>query len=282
MLVPSIWFPKPSRLPLFLDESPSFQKDDVNDRNGKNSRKPATLTTDPIFGLFSCLDPGFSFRSGDMFTGSVIVDPDSLVVHQGCFFRYGLEKYVLCTKSENENLNVSEFSGGKTGCFLGASGEQDKIFVVSSSGSTASIFSFAAPSSNLEIHQVRQSRGVQRFKLIIGGVKIVFQTPFAQWNAVLHHDYDNNRLVVSKNAFDADTYRRDSYQEAATALAMDDETAVAIRKNEIVVDLRWQKLPSHSEQYIGAKMTDKPIFFVRHILSEYSVFDMKSIMIKVL
>eukprot|EP00737_Agarophyton_chilense_P001512 gb/GEZJ01001701.1/.p1 GENE.gb/GEZJ01001701.1/~~gb/GEZJ01001701.1/.p1 ORF type:complete len:1351 (-),score=162.29 gb/GEZJ01001701.1/:10834-14886(-) len=362
MIVPSSRFPKPSRLPSLLDESPLFQKDDGNDRSRKNSRMPATLTTEPTFGLFSCtldttgnvyvfqsstsdlpaiqrpitsgLDSGFSFKSGDMFTGPVLVDSDSLVVRQGCLFRYGLgmgqlsfccqlpngeakridvardadgfcigallfydgesevdsnsyadpeppEKYVLCTKRENENWNVSEPTGGKTGCFLGASGEQDKIFVVSSSGSTASIFSFAAPSSNPGIQQVRQSRGVQRFKLISGGVRSVFRTPFAQWNAVLYHDCDNNRLVVSKNAFDADTYRRDSYQEAATAFAMDDDTAVPLRENEIVVDVRWQKLPSRSEQYIGAIMTDKRIFFVRHILSIHSVFDMQSIMRKV-
>ncbi|KAI0563722.1 WD40/YVTN repeat-like containing protein [Gracilaria domingensis] len=363
MIVSSSRFPKPSRLPSVMDESFLVpQKGGTRDHNRTNNKTYASLATEPTFGLFSCtldttgnvyvfqssvaglpaiqrpitsgLDSGFSFKSGDIFKGPVLVDSDSLVIHQGSLFRYELgveqisfccqlppgdiqrievardadgfcvgalvfydgdseadnnsyadpeppEKYVLCTRRENEQWNVSEPVGGKTGCFLGAAGEQDKIFIVSSSGSSASLFSFAAPSNKHGLQETRQSRGVQRFKLVSGGVRRVFRTPFARWNAVLYHDIDHNRLVVSRNAFESDSYVRDNYHDAAMAFAVDDDSAVALRENEIVIDVRWQKLPSRSDQYIGAIMTDRRIFFVRHILSVHSVFDMQSIQRKV-
>eukprot|EP00178_Gracilaria_changii_P004406 TRINITY_DN1704_c0_g1_i1.p1 TRINITY_DN1704_c0_g1~~TRINITY_DN1704_c0_g1_i1.p1 ORF type:complete len:1349 (+),score=171.28 TRINITY_DN1704_c0_g1_i1:228-4274(+) len=359
MIVPSTRFPKPSRLPSLLNETLMISpKSGDNEANRNYEKIPATLTTEPSYGLFSCtldatgsiyvfqssvaglpaihrpitsgLDSGFSFESRDMFNGPVLVDSDSLVIHQGSLYRYELgieqisfccqlppgdvqhisvardldgycigalvfydgenehdsnayadpeppEKYVLCTKREKEQWNISEPAGGKSGCFLGASGEQDKIFIVSSTGSTASIFSFSAPSNKPGLPQARQSRGVQRFKLISGSVRRVFRTPFARWNAVLYHDIDHNRLVVTKNAFESNSYARDTYQDAAVAFAVDDDTAVPLRENELVIDVRWQKLPSRSEQYIGAIMTDKRIFFVRNILSVHSVFDMQSI-----
>lgn len=190
-------------------------------------------------------------------------------------------RYVLCTKRLKEKWNVSEPTGGDSGCFLGAPAEQDKIFIVSNSGSSASLFSFAAPSSSQGLQQIRQSRGVQRFKLAGNRIREVFRTPFAEWNAVLYHDIDENRLAISKNAFDSRTVSRDGYQDASMGFSMDDSTAIPLKESEIVLDVRWQKLPSRSEQYLGAIMTDRRIFFVRHVLSVHTVFDMQTISRKV-
>ncbi|PXF42389.1 hypothetical protein BWQ96_07909 [Gracilariopsis chorda] len=363
MLVASNRFPKPSRLPSLLDDSrQSLHKPESSIRNRDNTGVPATITCDPTFGLLACsldntggiyvfqptvagipavqrpvtcgLDTGFSAGGRDIFQGPVLVDPDSVVAHKGCLFRYELGtellhvccqlpsgdvrrvevardadgtctgalvfydgdtevetdsyadpdppgRYVLCTKRLKGKWNVSEPTGGDSGCFLGAPGKQDKIFIVSNTGSSASVYSFAAPSSSQGLQQTRQSRGVQRFKLAGNRIGEVFRTPFAEWNAVLYHDIDENRLAVSKNAFDSRAVSRDTYQDASIRFSMDDNTAIPLKENETVLDVRWQKLPSRSEQYLGAIMTDRRIVFVRHVLSVHAVFDMQTISRKV-
>lgn len=184
-------------------------------------------------------------------------------------------RYVLCTKrGDDDAWNVSEPSEGRSGCFLGASGVHDRILILGNSGSVASLFSFAGISSR-DGQRVRQSRGVQRYKLIGNRAVKVFRTPFASWSAILYHDIDGRRLAMSRNA--SENTRSD---DTGSSFAMDEQMALDLSEGEIVLDVRWQlmKESSRNTYYFGAVMTNKRIYFVRNALQLCSTFQFQRIM----
>lgn len=196
-------------------------------------------------------------------------------------------RYVLCTRrGDTETWNASEPSEGRAGCFLNAAGRHDRIMILASTGTMVSLLSFAGSPQRDGGPPVRQSRGVQRFKLDGRRAARVFRTPFASWSAVMYHDVDTKQICVSRNAFERNSHssslrlpHSQSDSIADGELGMDDGTALLLREKEVVIDVRWQQLPTGSqpEQYLGAIMTDKRIYFIRDILQQISVFEFQSI-----
>lgn len=190
-------------------------------------------------------------------------------------------RYVLCTRNSKGPWNVSEPNDGRAGCFLHRPGQHESVFILSNSGTMGAIFSFASKTSERG-QPTRQNRGVQRFNLEGGPVSKVFQSPFASWTAVLYHDVNENRLAVSNNAFEAgsgtDNSAKKGVSEMTARYAPDTNTSLQLQEGEVVIDVRWQLLPSNKrEHYIGAVMTDRRIHFVRDVLEPLSVFEFSSI-----
>lgn len=185
-------------------------------------------------------------------------------------------RYVLCTKSRQaEPWNASEPGEGRSGCFLNAPGQHDQIMILGIDGSMASVLSFVGSQQQETGRQVSRNRGVQRFKL--GGKRAlkVFRTPFASWTAVLYHDPDGKRLCISKNAF---MPPQEKQVNIASEFEMDEGTSFSLFGKEVVIDVRWQRLPTNPEEhYIGAIMTDKRIYFVRDVLHQLSVFEFQRV-----
>lgn len=184
-------------------------------------------------------------------------------------------RFLLCTKrGAGDEWNISEPSEGRSGCFLNHVGKHDRVLILSDSGETISISSFAGlPTAN---GQTKLHRGVQRFKLSTGQVGGAFRAPFASWLSVLYHNTRDNCVAISKNTFDA--YRRSS--SLSESYAMDMDTAMPLQDNEAVLDVRWQRIPGDSkvdEDYIGAIMTERRIYFVRHVLQRISRYEFNSI-----
>ena len=189
-------------------------------------------------------------------------------------------RYVLCTKrDEKEAWNVSEPAEGRSGCFLNSAGNHDRVLIIASSGVTASLFSFAGQKGK-DGQPVRQSRGVQRFKLSGRNVQSVFRAPFASWNAILYHDINLGQVAISKNTFHSH-YEQDSMDGSNITHQMqpDDATALTLQDREIVLDVRWQRLPSRGRRntYLGAILTDRSIYFVRDVLEMVSKFPFQRI-----
>lgn len=183
-------------------------------------------------------------------------------------------RYVLCTRrGTSEPWNASEPAEGRSGCFLNAPGHHDRVLILSSSGTTLSLFSFGRTGQSS-----RQTRGVQRVKLQGNRVSQVFNTPFANWTAILMYDIEEKRLAISKNAFG--THNLSGTGEPPGALfEMDKGTSIKLQDSEIVIDVRWQrKFSSEAEaQYLGAIMTDKRIYFVHRIMMVITTFEFQSI-----
>lgn len=196
-------------------------------------------------------------------------------------------RYVLCTRrGDTETWNVSEPGEGHAGCFLNAAGKEDRIIILANTGTMVSVLSFAGSPGGESGPSLRRSRGVQRFKFDGRRASGVFRTPFASWTAVMYHDTDANQVCFSSNACGRNAYgdsvlavQSNPDQMADGDLAMDEGTRLSLRDKEMIIDVRWQKLPTklQQEQYMGAIMTEKRIYFVRDLLQPISVFEFQSV-----
>ena len=163
---------------------------------------------------------------------------------------------------------------GRSGCFLNRPGKHDRVLVISPSGITVTISSFASTTSP----SAASIRGVQRIKLSSGRAGRVFRAPFAGWSAVIYHDVRGKRLTVSQNTFSTGNIngQRISNEQIMSAYAMDNSTALEIQDDESVLDVRWQHITKYSrrdDDYLGAILTDKRIYIVRQVLQLLSSFD---------
>lgn len=197
-------------------------------------------------------------------------------------------RYVLCTKRGDDLAwTVSEPTDGISGCFLNAPGYHDRVMILSASGAVASLFSFAG---NRSLKGERLSRGVQRVKLGGDRAAMLFRTPFSSWTAVLYVDPVKCQLAVSKNAFrrpdafgssvrESEYENEDDNVNTNELYAMDHRTALSLNRGEVVVDVRWQRLPTgaQGDQYLGAIMTNKRVYFVRDVLEPLSTFEFNSL-----
>lgn len=193
-------------------------------------------------------------------------------------------RYVISTRrGETDYWNTSEPSEGRAGCFLGPPGKHDRVLIISASGLTVSISSFSSSAPGQQQQQQRAVRGVQRFKLAAGRVGRVFRAPFAQWSSVLYHDVREKRVTASKNTFENASMNYDTSaarQDMNMLYSMDNSTSFQLQNDESVLDVRWQLLSNprkgQDDDYLGAIMTNKRIYFIRHVLQALSKFEFQS------
>lgn len=208
-------------------------------------------------------------------------------------------RYVICTRGgEGDYWGTSEPSEGRSGCFLGESGSHDRLIIISPSGITVSISSFKG-TSNLDLSKQNQPRkafrGTQRFKINTGRISKVFRSPFANWFSVCYFDQYDSRVTISKNTFSnnysaqPDGQGSSVLKQVSDSYSMDDGTSFQLQPKEIVLDVRWQLLSSSFndnsrnryqndiDDYLGAILTNKRIYFIRHVLQPLSTFEFSSI-----
>lgn len=191
-------------------------------------------------------------------------------------------KYVLCTRTHGSaTWNVSDTREGRSGCFLEDRGRHEQFAVLDSSGKVLSLVSFAGSGSKKGLTSTQSRRGIQRIKFQNRNPVAVFRSPFAGWNALIFHDLGSAELCVSQNAFRRAGRPEDQrdHRGITEDYAMDDGTAMTLLEGEVVIDIRWQRLPNErsGKDYFGAVLTDRRIYFVRDVLQPISRFEFQSI-----